>query len=171
MPFIITLPQNHIKNYLSTLKKSAILFTVFFSSSTYALASKVVNDYLVGTWQCNAEFYQAGIRVLLRSTDTYTIQGKITSKGSVSILFNPKLPQVTYTSKVSGLWQYDQPRLKGKMTDLTLINTSHPELDILFNPTAMLPKPLSGEFIIKSLNNKNMALASTGGEVDYHCTR
>lgn len=128
-------------------------------------------EFLPGTWSCAASFKEQGIGVAMQTRDTFSLDGRISSQGSVNIIFAGDMEPMAYRTQASGTWRWEDGKLFGTMTGLSLENMTYPELDQVFTPAAMLPPNVSGYFTIIALDAARLHLDSEPTGVTYRCQR
>ncbi len=156
-----------IKGIVSALS----LFTVIAGCSSEPSQHYVYNQNILGPWECNYSSKEDDFAISLNSTDTYIRNGNSNSFGFMKIRYTNDTPEVEYSIAGTATWKIQGKYLIQTMTDVKIVNISHPGLDELFNLQEMFPTNISESSEILKLTATELVLDSESGAGLYTCSK
>jgi len=156
-----------IKGIISALS----LFTIIAGCSSEPSQHYVYHQNILGPWDCNYSFKEDDFSASISSTDTYVRNGASHSFGIMKIRYASDTPEVEYSLAGTATWKIQGKYLIQTMTDIKIVNVSHPEVDEIFNLQEMFPTNVSESSEILKLTAAELVLDSESGTGLYTCSK
>lgn len=156
-----------IKGIVSALS----LFTVIAGCSSEPSQHYVYHQNILGSWDCNYSFKEDDFAASISSTDTYVRNGASNSFGIMKIRYTSESPEIEYSIASTDTWKIQGKYLIQTMTDVKIVNVSHPEIDDVFNLQEMFPTNISESSEILKLTATELILDSESGLGLYTCSK
>ncbi|MGE8504672.1 MAG: hypothetical protein ACN6P1_20850 [Pseudomonas sp.] len=156
-----------IKGIVSALS----LFTVIAGCSSEPSQHYVYHQNILGPWDCNYSFKEDDITVSISSTDSYIRNGASNSFGIMKIRYANGMPEIEYSVAGTATWKIQGKYLIQTMTDVKIVNVSHPGMDEIFNLQEMFPTNISESSEILKLTPTELVLDSESGAGLYTCSK
>lgn len=151
-----------------------VITTLLTAVSAYAnesLAFSDIHKNLIGSWNCHYNGVENGSKIAIKTQDTYTQNGRSNSSGFLKVKLSPDAPEMVYSLAGSANWKISEGFLLTTITDLKLVNISHPEFDRIMNLQALLPKNRSDTSRILELSASRLSLKITSVSQVYNCSK
>lgn len=151
-----------------------VVFSILFSAevaSDQGVKTQAIKKALYGSWNCGIDVEEGATRMSIASEDTFIRNGRSNSFGTMKLKISAELPEIEYSIAASSTWEIIDGFLVSTLTDVKVINISHPEFDKVINLQDMFPKNISESAEIVELSQSKLILKSeTDGSV-YRCDR
>ena len=147
----------------------------FLMISTGCVASEGVKDFptqekLYGTWNCKVSIKESDANISMDFNVNYVRNGKSNSFGIMTIS-SPEIQGLEYSVASSGTWEYQDRYLIESLSEVKIINISHPGLDEIFNLEDMFPQNISESSEVVLLTESSLHIKPEGQEEVYACER
>jgi len=126
---------------------------------------------ILGVWDCAYTVEEDGLYLKAESKDTFLRNGASHFFGFMKAKFAPDLPEVEYSVAGTSTWNIEGKYLIQTMTDLKVVNLTHPELDEVFKLQEFLPANISESAEILRLTATELVVDSESGAGIYKCTK
>lgn len=147
------------------------LLTAVSACANETLATADMNKKLIGSWNCQYNGVENGSQISIRTEDTYTLNGRSKSSGFIKVRLAPEAPEMVYSLAGNANWKVSQGFLLTTITDLKIVNVSHPEFDRIMNLQAMIPENRSDTSRILELTASRLSLKIASVGRIYNCNK
>ncbi|WP_404437272.1 hypothetical protein [Stutzerimonas chloritidismutans] len=126
---------------------------------------------ILGVWDCAAVIEENGASLKVESKDTYLRNGASHSFGIMKAKFSDELPEIQYSVAGTSAWKIEGEYLIQTMTDLKIVNLTHPEFDDVIKLQDIFPENISESSVILRLTSTELVVDSESGAGVYRCSK
>ncbi len=158
-------------NKIALLPLSAFLLYSVTACASQNIEPPSLKKGLLGSWDCSLSIEDNDLKMTIESEDTYVRNGRSNSFGSLKAKFAANLPEIEYSVAGTATWEILDGFLVSTLTDIKIVNLSHPEFDEIFNLQEMFPTNVSDSSEIIELTKTKLTLKSESDGHIYMCGR
>ena len=130
---------------------------------------------ILGAWDCSYTIIhdEGGetSKASIETKDDYLRNGRSNSFGIMKLKISPEFPEIEYSIAGTSSWEITGKYLVQQITDLKIVNLSHPELDSIIKIQDMFPQGISESSEILKLTTHEMILRSESTNDTYKCNK
>jgi hypothetical protein len=126
---------------------------------------------LLGSWNCSISVDQLGQKMTIESEESYGRNGHLDGIGTMWLTFGPGYPEIEYSFVGTSTWEIVDNFIVSVMTDIEVVNLSHPEYDEMFNMKDMFLTGSSDSAEILELSKTKLTLKTEPDNFIYSCER
>ena len=158
-------------NKILFLPISAFLLYSATASANQNIEPSILKTNLLGSWNCLTSLEEDDFSMIIETEDTYVRNGRSNSFGTLKAKFAEELPEIEYSIGATGTWEILDGYLVDTLTDIKVVNISHPEFDSVFNLQDFFPTNISFSSEVIELTKSKLTLKSESDESIYECER
>lgn len=158
-------------NKIAFLPLSAFLLYSVTACASQNIEPSSLKKGLLGSWDCSFSIKENGSSMTIESEDTYVRNGRSNSFGILKAKFAEDLPEIEYSMAGTATWEILDGFLVSTLTDIKIVNLSHPEFDEIFNLQEMFPTDISDSSEVIELTKSKLTLKSESDASIYECGR
>ena len=158
-------------NKILFLPISAFLLYSATASANQNIEPSTLKTNLLGSWSCSTSLEEDDFSMITETEDTYVRNGRSKSFGTLKAKFTEELPEIEYSIAATGTWEIIDGYLVDTLTDIKVVNLTHPEFDSIFNLQDLFPTNISFSSEVIELTKSKLTLKSETDDSIYECER
>mgnify|MGYP000035269514 CR=1 FL=1 len=158
-------------NKILFLPISAFLLYSVTACANQDIETSTLKTNLLGSWNCLTSYEEDDFSMIIETEDTYVRNGRSNSFGTLKAKFTEELPEIEYSIAATGTWEIIDGYLVDTLTDIKVVNLTHPEFDSIFNLQDLFPTNISFSSEVIELTKSKLTLKSESDDSIYECER